>query len=326
VTAPGTTPRMTPRSLPWRRTRQVLPLVAPYGGYKDPCVVRFRGAWHLFATGCKEGWTYDVVHAVAKRPGGPWTMLPPADVVGCEGPSLCAPGVVAEGERLHMFVQEAYNLLGGNVSHLVSDDGGATFVAAGVALTSLPGTSEAGIYDAHPSEVAGAKWLVYSGMATVGEPDLHLARSASGTWDGPWERLGMVLGHDDVAACHNARGCPEYEWGLEGGQLVGLPDGRALLVAVCFLPVGAVGTRQRLVLAVAGEPAGPFTVLGPAIEPADYGRTGENGHGAAVVDGRDLHVYFQHRDGDGLPWTLRTVSVRAGAVPRTGDLGLAGVA
>ena len=52
-----------------------------------------------------------MVHVVAPRPTGPWTMLPPADVVGAEGPSLGAPGVVADGERLHLFLPETYNLL-----------------------------------------------------------------------------------------------------------------------------------------------------------------------------------------------------------------------
>lgn len=320
--ASGSTAAMNHNALPWRPARQVLRLRPPYGGYKDPCVVRFRDAWHLFATGCKDGFTYDVIHAVAQRPGGPWRMLPPSDVVGCRGPALCAPGVVAEGERLHMFVQETYNELGRSIRHLVSDDAGASFHAAGVALTSLPGTSEAGIYDAHPGEVGGARYLVYSGMAKVGEPDLHLARSASGTWDGPWERLGTVLAHEQVA-CHNPRGCPDYEWGLEGGQVVELPDGRTLLVAVCFLPVGTIGTRQRVVLAVADRPEGPYEVLGPAIEPSVYGRPGENGHASAVVAGRDLHLFFQHRDGDGQPWDVHVAAVPVAAF---GAVGLRGVA
>jgi hypothetical protein len=312
------------RPLPWRPPRQVLPLVPPYGGYKDPCVVRHRGTWQLFATGCKDGWTYDVVRAAAPHPSGPWTPLPPADVRGASGPSLCAPGVVSDGDRLHMFVQEAYNLLGGTITHLVSTDDGATFDAVSVALTSLPGTSEAGIYDAHPGESRGQKFLVYAGMAVVGEPDLHLARSESGTWDGPWERLGVVLGHDDVP-CHNPRGCPDYEWGIEGGQLTELPDGRTLLTAVCFLPEGAPATRQRIMLAVAEDPTGPYTVLGPAVEPAAYGRPGENGHGSAIVDGRDVHLFFQHRDGDGLPWDVHVASVPAAAIPHSGER-LAGVA
>jgi hypothetical protein len=300
-------------ALPWRHPRRVLRL-GPYGGLKDPCVVRFRDQWHLFATGCKEGWTYDLVHAVADRLGGPWTMLPPSDVVGASGPSLCAPGVVADGERLHLFVQQAYNLLGGTITHLVSDDGGATFSARTTAIESLPGTSEAGVYDAHPCEVGGHKYLVYAGMAKVGEPDLHLARSASGTWDGPWDRLGPILTHDDVADCHNPRGCDAYEWGLEGGQLSDLPDGRTLLCGVCFLPAGDHGSRQRVLFAVADDPAGPYDVIGPAIEPESYAAPGENGHATTVVEHGRVYLFFQHRDGDGPPWELFVTSIPAAAL------------
>lgn len=298
-------------SLPWTAPSQVLPLVAPYGGIKDPCVVWHAGAWHLFATGCKDGYTYDVVHATAPHPRGPWTYRTPSRVVGHTGPSACAPGVVSDGERLHLFLHESYNLPGGGITHLVSDDGGATFTARGTALRSHAGTTEAGLYDAHPGEVGGTKYLVYAGFATVGEPELHLARATD--WHGPWERLGVVLGHDDVP-CHNPRGCERYEWGLEGGQVAGLPDGRTLLVGVCFLPEGDHASRQRAFLAVADEPEGPYDLIGPAMEPAAYGRTGENGHGCVVVHGGEVHLFFQHRDGDGLPWTLNHTSVDAAAI------------
>lgn len=36
---------------------------------------------------------------------------------------------------------------------------------------------------------------------------------------------------------------PDYEWGIEGAQLVELPDGRVLLNATCFLPEGRRGNR-----------------------------------------------------------------------------------
>lgn len=307
---------MAERSLlAWREPSPVLPLVHPYGSLKDPCVVPFDGEWHLFATGCKDGFTYDVVHATAPHPDGPWTYQAPSRLLGADGPSACAPGVVADGDLLHLYLQQSYNTLGGHITHLVSDDGGETFETQGIAVTSLAGTTEAGIYDAHPGAVGGVKYLVYAGMSAIGEPDLHLARS-TGDWNGPWERRGMILGHDDVP-CHNMRGCEQYEWGLEGGQIAELPDGRTLLLGVCFLPTGTHGSRQRALLAVADHPEGPYDLLGPAIEPAAYGRPGENGHGAVLVHDGQVYLYFQHRDGDGLPWTLHTTSIAAAAIPHT---------
>lgn len=310
-------------AVPWRRPVRALAPDGPYGGVKDPCVVRLGDRWHLFATGCREGYRYDVLHAVAARPEGPWTLLAPSAVRGAAGPSRCAPGVVAEDGRLHLFLQETYNLLGGTVTHLVSDDEGASFDAVDVALASLPGTTEAGIYDAHPAAVGDTKYLLYAGMAKVGEPDLHLARAER--WGGPWQRLGVVLGHDDVD-CHNPRGCASYEWGLEGGQLAALPDGRTLLACVCFLPEGAEGTRQRVLLAVADEPEGPYDVLGPALDPSAYAPGGENGHPAVVVHRGRVYLYFQHRDGDGLPWLLYVTSAPAAAIAAAKDERLGGVA
>jgi hypothetical protein len=300
-------------TLPWNDPQPLVPLAPPYGGLKDPCVIEHGGQWHLFATGCKDGFTYDVVHATAPTPEGPWTPRAPSRL---DRPA-CAPAVVAEGDLLHLYVQESYNTIGSSIRHFVSDDGGDSFHERGIALRSLPGTTEAGLYDAHPGVVDGTRYLVYSGFSRVGEPDLHLARAKA--WNGPWERLGAILSHEDVP-CHNPRGCPRYEWGLEGGQLTELPDGRTLLLGVCFLPKGRVATRQRALLAVADDPAGPYTVLGPAIEPRSYGRAGENGHGCAVVHDDRLYLYFQHRDGDGLPWTLHVSSLDVAALGNVADV------
>ena len=213
-----------------------------------------------------------------------------------------APGVVAEGARLHMFLQEHFNVLGGVIEHLVSDDGGRTFIRTVTALRSDATVDEAGIYDPDGAAIGGVRYLTYAAMTTVGQPDLFLARSRSGSWAGPWERLGRILGHEDVE-CHNQRGCPDYEWGLEGPHLLELPDGRVLLTAVCFLAGSPAGSRQRVLLAVADRPEGPYEVIGPAVETA--GASGENGHGTSVLDGDVVHVVYQERAGEGLPWRIR---------------------
>jgi hypothetical protein len=165
-------------------------------------------------------------------------------------------------------------------------------------LTSQPATEEAGIYDPHPTLVHGEACLVYSGFSRIGEPDLYLARSASGGWDGPWLRLGPVLRHQQVH-CHNQRGAADYEWGLEGAQLVELPDGSVLLNAVCFLPRGSAGSRQRVFFATAPDVLGPYEVHGAVVVPE--GGTGENGHATAIIDGDELRLFFQERsEVDGL--------------------------
>lgn len=273
-----------------------------YVAVKDPCPVLVGSRWHLFGTGIFDGYQYEILHATATDPYGPWELGPPAKLDSINGNCVAAPGILAEGDDLHMFIQTEYNLLNGRVEHLVSTDDGASFNHHDTALESLPGTGEAGIYDPHPGEVGGERFLVYSGFSVVGRPDIYLARSRTGRWSGPWERLGPILRHEDVPD-HNQHNHPAYEWGLEGAQLVGLPDGRVLLTAVCFLGTAPAGQRQRVFFAVADRPLGPYRVLRPALEPA---RAGETGHATGVVmdgggriAGKELAVFFQEREAHG---------------------------
>lgn len=276
-------------------------LVVDTGDYvavKDPCPVRLDDEWHLFGTGAHVGYRYDVLHATAPDPHGPWRVQRPSVLPEISGTCVAAPGVIAEGRRLHMFLQTEYNVFDGMVEHLVSDDRGATFTHRGTALVSLPGTDEAGIYDPHPAELHGQKYLVYSGFSVIGRPDLFLARSRGGGWDGPWQRLGAILRHDAVPG-HNQHDDPAYEWGLEGAQLIELPDGTVLLNGVCFLGGAPAGNRQRVFLATAPRPAGPYQVHGVALDAPDG--VGEVGHATGIVDDDELLLFFQERAGDG-PW------------------------
>jgi hypothetical protein len=275
------------------------PLLLEAGDYvdvKDPCPVRLGNEWHLFGTGAHPGFRYDVLHATATEPQGPWRLQPPSVLPEIAGSCVAAPGVIAQGRQLHMFVQTEYNLFDGVVEHLVSTDRGATFGHRDTALVSLPGTQEAGIYDPHPAEIGGEKYLVYSGFSVIGRPDLFLARSSSGSWDGPWQRLGAILRHDEVPG-HNQHDDAAYEWGLEGAQLIELPDGQVLLNAVCFLADAAAGNRQRVFLATASRPEGPYRVDGLALDPADG--IGEVGHAAGVLHDDELVLFFQERTRDG---------------------------
>jgi hypothetical protein len=267
-----------------------------YVEVKDPCPVYDGRGWHLFGTGITGPHQFELLHAVATKLSGPWQLRPPVEVTTTiNGGCVAAPGVIAEGPRLHMFLQTDYNRLDGRIEHVVSVDGGQSFRHARTALTALPGTAEAGIYDPHPAQLGGECYLVYSAFSRVGEPDVHLARSVTGTWDGPWERLGPILQHPHVR-CHNQQGDADYEWGLEGAQLIGLPNGEVLLNAVCFLPGAPAGSRQRVFLARAAAPTGPYDVVGPAISPLGGETSGENGHGTVVSDGDEMTLFFQERD------------------------------
>lgn len=286
-----------------------------YPDVKDPSPVFDGSRWHLFGTGCRPDAPPEILHCTAPAAGGPWTEEPPPRLRGVDGIRYhCAPGVVAEGHRLHLFLQHHFNVLGGDIEHLVSDDGGATFVGTGVVLRSDAGRGEAGVYDPDAAEIDGERYLAYAAMTVVGQPDLYLARSRSRGWEGPWSRLGCILDHAQVP-CHNQLGAADYEWGLEGPQLLDLPDGGVLLTAVCFLPDRPQGHRQRLLLAVAEEATGPYVVLGAAVEPSGPDGAGENGHGTAVLD-RDglVHFVYQERAGDGLPWRIMRATMEPDAV------------
>jgi hypothetical protein len=273
----------------------------PYVEVKDPCPVFDGIRWQLFGTGVTRPHVFEILRATAPRVTGPWLIQAPISLGGITGGCVGAPGVIAEDGLLHMFVQTEYNRVGGTIEHLISADCGATFRRRPTALAADPGKREAGIYDPHPAVINGERLLVYSAFSVVGQPDLHLARSTGDTWDGPWERLGPILSHEQVP-WHNQRGHEAYEWGLEGAQLLLLPDGRILLNAVGFQTMAPIGTRQRVFLAVGPAPTGPFTVGEPAITPIDGNGSGENGHATVVIDGDHLALVFQERDAPDGRW------------------------
>lgn len=271
------------------------PLFQPDGldDVKDPCPVWDGTRWHIFGSGgtvTTESWL--VYHATAPALDGPWRQEP-LIALPVTGSGVAAPGVVFEAGVFHMYIQTEFMKAGGRCEHLVSNDG-FTWVALPTAFHAMSGTAEHGVYDPHPAVIGGQKYIVYSAMPEfdrVPQPDVHLARSRSGTWFGPWERLGKILDHADIPH-HNAKDHPDYEWGLEGPQLVELPDGRVMLNATCFLPDGPRGCRQRVFLAVADSVTGPYRSLGPVLTPDE---AGENGHSTLMVDDAGLTLLYQSR-------------------------------
>ena len=206
---------------------------------------------------------------------------------------MAAPGVIYDCGVFHMFIQTEFMKSGGRCEHVVSDDG-FHWVVLNSALVAVPDTDEDGIYDPHPALIDGKRYIAYSGMpkfTRVPQPDIYLARSQSDSWFGPWKRVGKILDHADLPH-HNSRQHPDYEWGIEGAQLVELPDGRILLNATCFLPDGPRGSRQRVFFAVADRVDGPYRTVGPVLDPEE---PGENGHSTVIIEGSQLFIFYQSR-------------------------------
>lgn len=271
------------------------PMFQPTGldDVKDPCPVFDGRVWHMYGSGgTVTSETWQVYHATAPALEGPWTQQPLIDLP-LTGSGVAAPGLVFADGLFHMFIQTEFMKPGGKVEHLTSHDGYG-WTHATTCFAALTGTAEHGIYDPHPAEVQGQKYIVYSAMPDfqrVPQPDVYLARSTSGTWFGPWERLGKILDHEDIPH-HNPRHHPDYEWGLEGPQIVQLADGKVLLNATCFLPSGPRGSRQRVFFAIADSIQGPYRSLGPVMDPTE---PGENGHSTVMVQGNELTLFYQSR-------------------------------
>jgi hypothetical protein len=270
---------------------------------KDPCPVFDGKQWHLYGSGCLSDTCWDMFHAVTDDPYKEWKVVDSATPHNLQVPNVsqfaqvCAPGVVYdEQEKLfHMFMQTHCFALGGAILHLASSDG-KHFFTTDVPIVSELETDHAGVYDPHPAVINGKKYIVYSAFKRVSHGDLYVVESKSNTWYGPWVPLGRILSHEDVEH-HNQHDHHDYEWGLEGAQLIGLPSGKVLLNAVCFLPEDAPrGTRQRVFFAIADSVAGPYKTLGPVLDPVPgTWESGENGHAAGVVVGDKLLLFYQGR-------------------------------
>lgn len=278
---------------------------------KDPCIVFDGKIWHIYGSGgdvTSEVWS--IFHATATHIIGPWQENDVVQLNGVRGDHVAAPSVYydATEQVFHMMVQTEFMRVGGTVEYLVSNDGH-TFERVNTVLESQPQTSEAGVYDPHQLIVGDRKYVVYAGTPEVMgtgdrcliQPDVHLAEcdNQSLGWEGPWTRQGIILDHDEIDWHHNPRHHVEYEWGIEGPQIICLPDGRYLLNATSFQPGGKFGTRQRVFFAIADAVTGPYTSLGPVLNPFDFPElnwmSGENGHATVVIDNDQIVLFFQAR-------------------------------
>ena len=274
----------------------LFPLMSPerWRDIKDPCPVFDDVKWHMFGscgTVLDESW--DIFHATSPTLSGPWIEHDQLHL-DIHGSGVAAPGVIFEDGLFHMFVQTEFQLPDGTIEYLTSNDGFA-WTHVNTALHSVPDTPEHGIYDPHPAVIGGERYFVYSGMPAfelTPKPDVYLARSMTDSWEGPWLRLGKILDHAEIADHHNSRDHPDYEWGIEGPQLVELSSGKVLLNATCFLPEGDRGHRQRVFFAIARSIQGPYLSIGPVLVPQG---TGENGHSTVLLDGELITLCYQTR-------------------------------
>ncbi len=277
-----------------------------YKDTKDPCIAFDGTTWHLYGSGGTtktEEWR--ILHATAPSIEGPWTEQDTCVLRGVEGPHVAAPSVVydPEDKLFHMAVQKDFMDIRGDIAYLVSADG--TIFTKMRTLVRPKGSTEAGLYDPHFSEINKKKYLVYSGVPApapshegplVPQPDVYLARSLTGRWSGLWKREQKILDHENIAWHHNRLGHPDYEWGIEGPQVIELPGGQVLLNATCFLEEGRRGTRQRVFFALAESARGPYRTIGPVLLPSESGwESGENGHASAWVKDDELYLFYQAR-------------------------------
>lgn len=290
-----------------------------YKDVKDPCPVFDGKLYHIFGSGGDvrpEEW--EILHATASSLYGPWEERESIQLIGMSPESMerkrmVAPGVVYDNETklFHMFLQTDFTVSDSGIEYLTSADGN-VFTKMNRALSSSLEDRERALYDPHPACVREKKYIVYSATDVSSQfvlsqalngkeierpqPDAHLAISESGTWAGPWKRLGKILDHLEIAEHHNRKEDPLYEWGIEGPQIMHLKNDTFLLNATCFLPQGKFGTRQRVFFAIAENITGPYHTLGPVLtEQLDSWESGENGHAALHVEDESVYLFYQAR-------------------------------
>jgi hypothetical protein len=310
-------------TMPWQRSNILLepklfqksyypdiPLQVNGIDLKDPSpVYDADGQLHIFGSVGRDTLGWKIFHAV-RLITGEWVEKEPAYLEDIKGGAIAAPGMVYD-HGFHMFIQTDCFSLGGSIEHLVSIDG-QFFKHKSTPRISTEETLEAGIYDPHPAVIGDKKYIVYSGMPDVGRPEsINLLQSISSSWNGPWRALGPILKQSEIITHHNQPYFQDYEWGVEGAQLIELPSKLILLNAVCFLPVGKRGTRQRVFFAVADNILGPYYSMGPILDPLPGWEEGENGHAAGLIENNMFNLFYQARASDNPkdPWRYGLASV-----------------
>ncbi len=278
---------------------------------------------------------WDIGLFAAENFDGPWQEIGPLHIAWPENPcgfnlvphEACAPAItcrtIGGAAQYDLYVQSGCFQPDSAILHGTSNDG-LHYNIAPEPLISVQDMRERGfdlqgLYDASVSEVREGRktyeYLTFSGYQTghgIGRGDIYSLRREKrhGTY-GAWykDSIQCLLTHDQMAEAggaklHNQIGQDDYEWGLEGAKITQLADRRYMMVGVCFLPaeVAPRGSRQRVFMAAASSPNGPYHPVGLPFEP--HG-PGENGHPDAVCVG-------EHKVGFLYQQRLRTAEDRDG--------------
>jgi hypothetical protein len=285
---------------------------------KDPTVVQLPdGTYAMYCTLDASYMKPGLVgRFTAAHPGGPWQEEEPAVLEGVIGPEVCAPSVRMEekdGRPLFkMYIQTSCFHEDGEIAVATSIDG-IHFTAEPVALTKDDVPGSVSLYDVAVSDITRdgmpAECMVFSAYREVGCGDIYISLRDKGAAE--WETPVLALKQEDVPF-HNKPGSGNFEWGLEGAKIVQLAEDAYLMVGVCFLDKekSERGTRQRVFLAAAASPEGPFLAMDTPIAPTKYPEgTGENGHPEVIDLGDKFGFLYQERAGEGMarPWHLRYV-------------------
>lgn len=298
-----------------------------YFEIKDPTVIQMPdGTWQMYASvGTSVTQSWFIGHFEAQHPAGPWQELEPVKMIGVEGSEVCAPQVLFDdstGTPLwKMYVQTTCFHENGVIAVAQSTDGTNFVGLPEPAMTQdrvppSPNTPPVvGLYDVAISEYTQNgkvyECMMFSGYRRIGCGDLYMSVREKSVVETKWDTPRLILAQEDVPY-HNNPGSLNFEWGLEGAKLVQLAENAYIMIGVCFLEKGHEhrGTRQRVFLAAAETPFGPFTPISLPLEPTKYeSGQGENGHPDTIDLGSSIGILYQERTGDGKPWHLRYTEI-----------------
>jgi hypothetical protein len=295
-----------------------------YPELKDPSVVQIAdGSYMMYASiGNSHIQQWIIGRFVAQNPEGPWQEVSPVTFHDLSGPQLCAPAVrfeIKNGQpHWIMYVQTSCFEHEGIIALATSTDGehfyGTNQPLINRQMMSSYTDALVGLYDAGISEVRvndqTLLCLLFSGYRRIGCGDLYMTYRSKESNEDDWAPSQKILSQEEVPF-HNNPLDQDFEWGLEGAQIIQLADDSFMLLGVCFMPIPgpAVGTRQRVFFAHATSLLGPWIPLTTPFEPQDYaGFRGENGHPDAFKIGDELWIIYQERCANGYPWHFRAAT------------------